>query len=226
MGGFDRPLRAIQGMKPAARFLLVVSAISLALNATVPLAEYLTVARAESDLWLWVAGCSAVPIMLAATAMAIGGLILLFWSRTRRAAALVVLASVLYVAIGDALLYLGASIRMKAFARLAERSRPLVLAIRTFEKDLGRPPASLDDLVPRYLRSVPPTGIRAYPTYEYVTGPTARIHYHGNPWALSVSAPSGGLNWDRFLYYPKQNYPEEGHGGWLERVGDWAYVHE
>jgi len=28
------------------------------------------------------------------------------------------------------------------------------------------------------------------------------------------------------LYFPKKDYPEKGYGGSLERVGDWAYVHE
>jgi hypothetical protein len=34
------------------------------------------------------------------------------------------------------------------------------------------------------------------------------------------------MNWDMFLYFPKQNYPKAGYGGWLERIEDWAYVHE
>jgi hypothetical protein len=66
----------------------------------------------------------------------------------------------------------------------------------------------------------------AYPNYEYVTGAKARENYHDNAWAVWVDTPSGGINWDIFLYYPEQNYPERGHGGSLDRVKDWAYVHE
>ncbi len=46
------------------------------------------------------------------------------------------------------------------------------------------------------------------------------------PWALQVLPPVFGVGFDLMLYFPKQDYPENGYGGWLERVGDWAYVHE
>jgi hypothetical protein len=66
----------------------------------------------------------------------------------------------------------------------------------------------------------------AYPKYEYLTGRQTLEQYDGNPWVVWVDTPSGGINWDIFLYYPRQNYPQRGHGGYLERVKDWAYVHE
>lgn len=47
-----------------------------------------------------------------------------------------------------------------------------------------------------------------------------------NPWVLYVYTPSGGINFDKFLYFPLQNYPSNGYGGVLRRIGDWAYVHE
>ncbi len=36
------------------------------------------------------------------------------------------------------------------------------------------------------------------------------------------------LDWKErlVLYFPNRNYPQHGYGGWLEPVGDWAYVHE
>jgi hypothetical protein len=43
---------------------------------------------------------------------------------------------------------------------------------------------------------------------------------------LSNSTPSGGINFDSFLYLPLQNWPERGYGGVLQRIDDWAYVHE
>jgi hypothetical protein len=36
----------------------------------------------------------------------------------------------------------------------------------------------------------------------------------------------GGAFLLQFMYSPLPNYPERGYGGSLERVGEWAYVHE
>jgi hypothetical protein len=74
-----------------------------------------------------------------------------------------------------------------AFARLAERSKPLIGAIRAYEQKHGRPPESLAALVPDFLAHVPPTGMGAYPDYRYKV-PTN--NYEGNPWVLYVSTPS------------------------------------
>lgn len=78
-------------------------------------------------------------------------------------------------------------------------------------------------MVPEFLERIPKTGMGTYPDYKYWTGSDS---FDGNPWALIVSAPSGPLNFDQFMYFPLTNYPATGYGGWLERVGDWAYVHE
>ena len=45
-------------------------------------------------------------------------------------------------------------------------------------------------------------------------------------WSVRVSTSNGFLNWDIFLYLPSQRYPKRGYGGTLERVQEWAYVHE
>lgn len=119
----------------------------------------------------------------------------------------------------------GSQIRMSAFLRLAERSGPLIAAIKAYEKDEGYPPQNLELLVPKYLPHVPSTGMGAYPKYEYVVNAVAG-KFDDNPWVLYVFTPSGGINFDQFLYFPLQNYPKEGYGGSLERIGDWAYVHE
>ncbi len=119
----------------------------------------------------------------------------------------------------------GNDVRMAAFRQLGVRSQPIILAIREFEQQHKRPPKTLEELVPRYLPTTPKTGMAAYPEYEYVEGERAR-DYDENPWALFVPCSSGGMNWDIFLYLPKQNYPGNGYGGSLQRVGDWAYVHE
>jgi hypothetical protein len=114
---------------------------------------------------------------------------------------------------------------MAAFHELSNRSEPLVQVIKTYESKYGTPPPSLESLVPEFLPQVPQTGIGAYPEYGYKVGRQAQ-EYAKNDWCLIVDTPSGGINWDIFIYFPDQNYPKFGYGGVLERVGDWAYVHE
>ena len=107
---------------------------------------------------------------------------------------------------------------------MARRSQPLIEAIDRFEREHGEPPASLEALVPAYLSSVPGTGMAAYPAYRYRVGQRAE-RFGDNAWALEVFTPSGILNFDSFVYYPNQNY-QNSCMGWVERVGDWAYLHE
>jgi len=109
-------------------------------------------------------------------------------------------------------------IRDHGFAQLARQARPLVQAIHDYEDLNGSPPESLDEL-PADLR-------RDLPTFDYLADADTPLHYHGNPWILSLPTATGILNWDQFIYYPLQNYPDLGHGGWLKRIEDWAYVHE
>jgi hypothetical protein len=35
-----------------------------------------------------------------------------------------------------------------------------------------------------------------------------------------------GINFDQFYFIPSRDYPMSGLGGAIERVEDWAYVHE
>jgi len=45
-------------------------------------------------------------------------------------------------------------------------------------------------------------------------------------WELRVHCSIGFLNWDVFFYWPTQDYPDGIYGGAVERIADWAYVHE
>ena len=143
----------------------------------------------------------------------------------RAPASRLALQALVYLGIGVVAIRAGSVIRMSAFRDLAQRSAPLVEAIRRFEAHVGHAPRSLDDLVPEQLPAVPGTGMGAYPAYEYVLARDS-WEYDGNDWILKVRASSGFLNWDEFLYFPSGEYPERGYGGSLESVGDWAYVHE
>ena len=114
-------------------------------------------------------------------------------------------------------------IQTASFHDLAERSMPLVNVVRAYETAEGHPPKSLEELVPKYLDSVPSTGLAAYPNYEIHMGEESSM-WKGNPWVLCV--PVGrGLNFDLFLYFPNQNYPPDERSA-FERMGDWAYYHE
>ena len=121
--------------------------------------------------------------------------------------------------------WIGRKVRMEAFHKLAQNSEPLVQAIKNYESQHASPPSSLDELVPDFLSEIPNTGMGAYPEYEYKVGEEAQ-KFAQDEWCLVVQTPLGGLNWDIFIYLPSQDYPEYGYGGYLEKVGDWAYVHE
>lgn len=153
------------------------------------------------------------------------GLVALFFQPTRRLAMACLMGATGYV-IGLLMgLNISHDIRMKAFEQLAERSMPLVTAIEKYQGAHGSLPESLNSLVPQFLPEVPATGMAAYPEYNYAKGDDA-ARFEGNPWVLWVFSPYGGINFDQFIYLPLQNYPEHGYGGVLQRIGDWAYVHE
>ena len=190
----------------------------------IALFHYLAIAPVGSQIFLWfglffdwafLAACIAVVVLP----------FLLFSRKRRKTAFAWWLLSACYLPLAMGGFILGARIRAAAFRDLATRSAPLVAAIHQYAADHQTPPESLDRLVPNYLREIPGTGIMAYPEYRYETGEVAK-RYEGNPWILRVSTPSGGINFDEFLYFPLQNYPDRGHGGSFERIGDWAYLHE
>ena len=163
--------------------------------------------------------------IMAATAVILVAPLFALSRSTRSSAVAWLLAAVLYLPPSVGGLVVGHWIRLSAFDHLALRSAPLVSAIRRYELDHGEPPPTLSALVPAYLPRVPRTGMMAYPDYQYHLGPDAH-RSEGNPWALSVFTPSGGINFDQFLYLPLQNYPKMGYGGSLQRIRDWGYVHE
>lgn len=151
------------------------------------------------------------------------GIVFILLGRARRPAALTLIcATGLLVGIFTADSMTN-RVRRKAFEDLAERSKPLIAAVRAHEAKHGRPPESLEGLVPEFLAVSPKTGIGAYPNYHFI--PAAAADYDGNPWVILVRTTTG-LSFDKFMYFPLTNYPHQGYGGVLERIGDWAYVHE
>lgn len=106
------------------------------------------------------------------------------------------------------------------FRALARKSAPLIQAIRKYETDHGNPPPDLEMVVrEKYLSEIPATPCGCS-DYRYA------VNKRGNPWTLTVNPPFRGIGFDRFEYWPKQDYPHIGESGWYERVVDWAYYHE
>ena len=172
----------------------------------------------------WVIAGVEAFLLVPLLALLIGLLTLPFALRDRTrqdAVAVVVVAAGLFLAMVPALL-VSMKLRMVGFRLAAKRAEPLVQAVERHVKDHGVPPDKLSDLVPRYLPGLP----FGTPELEIITGDRARKGFHGNEWALSAVVSTGFINWDQFIYLPNQQYPERGHGGWLERVDRWAYVHE
>jgi hypothetical protein len=187
-------------------------------------AEWFAVSPNGSQDILWNMLFLLFPLFLLALAVILVSVVLLIFRKTRRPAFLALIAGFTYLVIYIGVSLIGGRVRMHGFHKLAQRSAPIVQAIKKFEAEKGHRPNSLEELVPQYLPSIPNTGMGAYPKYEYEVGKIGE--WDDNPWVLYVNTPSGGVNWDMFMYFPKQNYPKTGYGGGLERIDDWAYVHE
>lgn len=188
------------------------------------LGNYLAVAKIGSQFFLVL----ETPFVLGLLGALLAIFILpffLFSRKWRRTASAWLLVCVIFIPMCFAGIVAGDKIRMSAFYNLASKSKPLVSAIHEFTNQTGLPPSSLDALVPDYINEIPKTGMMAYSKYRYYVGEDA-IRYEGNPWVLRVFTPSGGINFDEFMYFPLQNYPERGYGGSFQKIQDWAYLHE
>jgi hypothetical protein len=104
--------------------------------------------------------------------------------------------------------------------RVTERGQPLVDAITAYRAEHGRPPAKLDELVPKYLDRIPETGIGKWPEFGYWVGEPDR--HFGNEWVLVVTPPNLVMGFDSFYYFPRQNYGEYGFGP----IGNWGYFRD
>jgi len=147
-----------------------------------------------------------------------------FFDKTQKISNLALLFCLMYFVVAFIGGKISHKIWMEGFENLAIRSSPLVDAIKNYEHKYNQPPENLEALVQEFLPAIPKTGMGNYPDYQYEVNNPGR--WHGNPWVLYVFTPPGGIGFDMFIYFPKQNYPEKGYGGVLERIKDWAYVHE
>ena len=104
--------------------------------------------------------------------------------------------------------------------RLAERSKPLITAINSYEHKFGQPPDTLEALVPEFIPKIPTTGIGATPDYQY-RPLTNSSSYGDNKWVLQVHPEP--LGFTTFIYLPLQDYSVLGYGNIVWKIGDWAY---
>lgn len=191
-----------------------------------PLSQWIARSNYGSQFFLWL-DLYIYVILFFGTVVAIPVYIVrLILNRNRSQAVFVLFLSALFIPCFIYGAILGRQVRMHGIKEFTARSTDLVSAIHKYEKDHEAPPKTLYLLIPKYLTTIPNTGMAAYPDYRYHTGEESQNKYQGNSWALSVLTPSGGINFDMMLYLPKLNYPDHGYGGSLERIGDWAYVHE
>ncbi len=166
-------------------------------------------------------------LFLVCAVAVVGSVVALYFKRVRRAGVRVFLIGLVSMVSFFGGLLTSSFVRTKQFEDLAERSMPLISAISRFEKEHGKPPAKLDELVPAYLKEVPHTGMGAYPDYEYKVSTTEPGPDHlAAAWELSVPCSIGILNWDVFYYLPTEKYPEYDYGGYTEPIKNWAYVHD
>lgn len=210
-------------MKP--EDLLAYILFALSAIAVLPLVAWVLMSPYGSELLLCVTMLYHIAF-LAAVVMLPVMLVRVCMKRTRTRARLWLLVIAVYVPCFVAGGLLEHQVWNAGWEAFSERSQPLIAAIKKYERDQGMPPERLADLVPDYLSVLPDTGMRACSEYQYVTGPDTREGFNKNPWVLRISPPVFGVGFDLVLYFPNQNYPEHGYGGSLERVGDWAYVHE
>lgn len=142
-------------------------------------------------------------------------LTLMFFEGKRKTSGLIWIACICALLSTVPAMFLSREIRRNGFEQMAERTKPLIAAIKKFEKQKGHAPEELEDLVPEFISTVPKTGIGTYSDYEY-----ERFEGDTDPWGLHISF--GG---DEFYYRPSEKYGARV-GGCVEPVGTWAYFYE
>jgi hypothetical protein len=106
--------------------------------------------------------------------------------------------------------------RQAGMHEIMANAKPVIAAIRAYEKQHGKPPLELDDLSP----SFPWPGALARYGWEYSA--------YNKGWSLTVTLSTddigiGIFRRNRFVYYSDGQYPHDGDMGRLERVGEWGY---
>ena len=125
------------------------------------------------------------------------------------------------------ILALGASNRCRhqEFVKASKVGGRIVEALAKYKIDMGEYPENLDQLIPRYLKEIPYTGMIAYPKFRYVRDYENMVPKPGE-YELEIFCPRCFGNFDKFIYHPSEKYPEMLWDENLEKILGWAYLHE
>lgn len=156
----------------------------------------------------------AVPL----TIVSLISLVFLFLKKQKKVSIWIISSSLLIYSCMVILIFFTWDIRRFALAEVAEKSETLISAIKSYKKEVGKAPSSLDELIPTYIAKIPLTGMMRYPEYQYSVS--------DDKWSLVIDTSLGVLNWDLFVYFSDQDCIEWMAGGSVERIKNWAYVHE
>jgi hypothetical protein len=117
------------------------------------------------------------------------------------------------------------SIRHRSFVAASYVGDRIVHALSEYRDKNGEYPTQLGQLVPGYLDAMPYTGMIGYPEFSYDKDHND-LETKPGEYELRIDCTSGALNWDRFIYWPSEKYPDRIQGNGVERIRAWAYVHE
>jgi hypothetical protein len=117
------------------------------------------------------------------------------------------------------------SIRHRSFVAASSEGDRIVRALSQYRAKNGGYPERLDELIPGYIDAIPYTGMIGYPSFRYIEGHNDLESKPGE-YELRIDCTSGGINFDRFIYWPSEKYPDRIQGNGVERIRCWAYVHE
>ena len=182
---------------PSIAVLFAGTFVIFAFLAAVPLGVFYAV----RSVWRWRDRRAAVSDFLCAVVcliFAVGYIAISIWGSTRRTA---------------------------AFAQASTNGAPIIAALEQYHADHGNYPNSLQGLIPQYATSIPRTGLMGYPEFTYLNGYNDIVTLPDS-YELRINCSSGGINFDRFVYWPSETYPPTIQGNGTELIGKWVYVHE
>lgn len=121
-----------------------------------------------------------------------------------------------------------AAMRARDLPVTVRASAPIIAAIERHARERGTPPESLQVLVPRYLKSVPPPGPVADSGWMYAVD-GGRTHENWRLWVEVRDEYSPNILMgfgDAFVFHPSGQYLRSDYRGILVRVGAWGYYVE
>lgn len=115
-------------------------------------------------------------------------------------------------------------LRRPGLERAVERAKPLINALQDFKKDNGKYPEGLRNLIPKYIPSIPTTGMIGAPEYRYQRA-ASDSRFTG--FELSVYCGYAS-QFDGMYYWSNHDYKDiaNGFGGGSFPVGDWTYMRD